>query len=163
MAFVLSVALVQTKKTMAFASKEKDGVDDLDVVENRCSPAQPGQLVLSDSINTGHEIDDTKWGLLQCQDSELSVGWRRSLNQAAAFRLSNLGPSSWAYPNVTVFRSKRAECVEFFNFAFPVEIACSKMQSDWLVFQGGICDKTSLWNCIRRWLKRLAPRPPRFR
>jgi len=108
-AFVLPVALVQAEKAVAFAPKQIDGIDDLDVTENRCSLAQPSQLLLSDSINTGHEIDNTKRGLLQSQYPELSVGWRDSLNQTAAFRLTNLGPSLGTQPNVAVFRSERAE------------------------------------------------------
>jgi hypothetical protein len=128
-AFVLAVALVEAEKAMAFAPKQKYGVDDLDSVEYRCPFAQPGKLFLPDSINPGHQIDDSQWRLLQSQYSELSVDWRSALNQSAAFSLSNLGPSPGTYPNVTVFGGERAQGVQFFGVAVPVEIIRPEIDS----------------------------------
>ena len=61
MALVLAVALVETEQAMAFAQEEIDRVDDLDVIEYRRPLAQPGQPLLWDSVNTGHQIDDPEW------------------------------------------------------------------------------------------------------
>ncbi len=87
MARVLPVTLVQTKKAMAFAAKEIDRIDNLDAMEYRCPLAQPSKFFLSDSIDSGQQIDDTKWSLLESQYSKLPVGWRKPLNQSAAFCL----------------------------------------------------------------------------
>lgn len=129
MARVLAVALVQTEKAMAFAAKEIDGIDDLDAIEDRCALAQTGKFLVSDSIDTRHQINHSERSLLERQDSELSVDRGSARHQTAAFGVLDLGPSSWTHPNVTVFRGERAECMEFFSVALSVEIIRPEIDS----------------------------------
>jgi hypothetical protein len=68
-----------------------------------CPLAQPSKLFLSNSIDTGHQIDDSKRRSMQSQYPKLSVGWRNSPNQSATLCLLNLSPSGGTHPNVTVF------------------------------------------------------------
>jgi hypothetical protein len=63
-ACVLAVALVQAEKAVAFAAKETDGIDDLDAIEDRCPLTQTGKLLVSDSIDTRHQIDHSERRLL---------------------------------------------------------------------------------------------------
>ena len=72
---VLAVALVKTEKTMAFAAKEIDGIDDLDAIEDRSALAQTGKFLVSVSIDTRHQINHSEGSLLERQDSELAVDW----------------------------------------------------------------------------------------
>jgi len=82
---VLAVALVKTEKTMAFAAKEIDGIDHFDAIEDRCALAQMRKFLLSDSIDTRHQINQSERRLLERQDSELSVDRGSVPHQTAAF------------------------------------------------------------------------------